>query len=634
MWAAPPLVAVVLCLPCFRFPYEWDDFDFLARAQTLSWDKFLPESGVIFYRPLSREGYFGVLWAMFGANGAPWGHVFNAMLLALAVVLLISCATRLAGAKMGFLSGALFAALGTLPVLVGTINCVQDLLAIVFILLAMRSHLDGKPFLGVLAMAAALLSKETPATLIPVMPGLEWILGSQRRRISIVGLAYVGLGAAWIAIHPGLHALAARKFVSGGVGYVGLDNPGRFTAMGKTLLTLANAPVLGPILFWSSEYTGPMVLGSILMIAALLVLRKRRTPVHSGAPERRVIGLAIAMTVLPILASSLFVRNWAPYYSCIPALGSSMLLGLALSRMPILLDAAALLVFLVLGVHFRQMSLDPSIITENAARTTAVALDRVKTQVRALEPTMPRGTHALVSVGAMGPAGVSTHIHRLQALRVWYDDPELRTYRPSKRVPTQFPELLFRITPDLSVLEIDPDRGGFRSAGSAPQVWEIRAAIRGYAKAVAVQGDAPRAAAMLLGIPGRTEADRGFDSRLAAALLFVGGHEEEGQRILDTLRPISHTDALDQVALTAMELAWEGKDYGALTRPFGISADDIGATRYVMSRAVEFGYGQVALSMAHRIQRAAKGDPESAEVIRRLTSSSSEDLLANPADER
>jgi hypothetical protein len=634
MWAAAPITAVVLCLPCFRFPNEWDDFDFLTRAQTLSWNKFLPDPRVIFYRPLSREGYFGILWAAFGPDNAPWGHMVNAMLLALAVVLLASIATRLAGAKVGFLAGALFAALGALPVLVGTINCIQDLLAIVFILLALRCHLDGKPVLGVLAMAAALLSKETSAALVPAMLGVEWVIGSDRRRITRVGVWYGVLMVAWVAIHPGLHALAARNFSSAGVGYVGLDNPNRFTSMGRTLLSLVNAPVLGPVLFWNSVYTGPCIIASVALLVAVLVSGRERAFVASRLPERRVVILAIGMSALPIVAASLLVRNWAPYYSCIPALGSSILLAIALSRLPVLLHAAALLGFLLLGVHFRQMNLDPSIITESAARTTAVALDRVKTQFRALEPTMPRGTHALVSVGAMGPAGVSTHIHRLQALRVWYDDPELRTYRPSKRVPTQYPELLFRITPDLSVLEIDPDRGGFRSAGSAPQVWEIRAAIRGYAKAVAVQGDAPRAAAMLLGIPGRTEADRGFDSRLAAALLFVGGHEEEGQRILDTLRPISHTDALDQVALTAMELAWEGKDYGALTRPFGISADDIGATRYVMSRAVEFGYGQVALSMAHRIQRTAKGDPESAEVIRRLTSSSSEDLLANPADER
>ena len=247
MWAAAPLAAVVLCLPCFRFPYEWDDFDFLARTQNLTWDKFLPDPRIIFYRPLSREGYFGILWA-FGPDGALWGHVMNAILLAVAVVLLASCASRLGGTRAGFFSGALFAALGTLPVLVGTINCVQDLLAIVFILLALKCHLDGKPLFGVLAMAGALLSKETAVALLPAMLGVEWVVGSGWRRIRNVGLGYAGLLLAWIAIHPGFHALASRKFASGGVGYIGLDNPDRFASMGKTLLTLFNAPVLGPVL--------------------------------------------------------------------------------------------------------------------------------------------------------------------------------------------------------------------------------------------------------------------------------------------------------------------------------------------------------------------------------------------------
>lgn len=634
MWAAAPILSLALCLPCFRFPYEWDDFEFLTRAQNLSWDKFLPDPGSIFYRPLSREGYFGILWAAFGPDGAPWGHVLNAILLASAVVLLVSCATRLAGAKAGFLSGALFAALGALPVLVGIINCVQDLLAIVFILLALRSHLVGKPVWGILAMAAGLLSKETSVTLIPAMLGVEWIIGSGRRRFSAVGLGYVALMAVWVATHPGLHALAARKFASAGIGYVGLDNPNRFISMGKTLLTLVNVPVLGPVLPWNPVYTVALVLGSIGLLTGVVVLALGRAPANSRVPERRVVALATGMTVLPIVAASLLVHNWAPYYSCIPALGSSMLLGLALSRLPVVLEAAALLVFLVLGVFFRQMSLDPSILTESAGRVTAASLDRVQSQFRALEPTMPQGAHALVSVGAMGPAGVSTHMHRLQALRIWYGDPDLRTYKTLERIPTTRQELLFRITPDLSVVEIDADRGRYRSAGSEPELWEIRAVVRGYAKALAKQGDAPRAAAMLLGIPGRTEGDRGYDSRLAAALLLLGGKEQEVHGILDSLRPISYEDALEMVSLTALELAWANEDYDALVRVFGISSTDVEATRYVMRYAVKMGYGQMALSMAQRVQRTAKGDAESAELIRRLTSGSRRDQLATPASEQ
>jgi hypothetical protein len=631
-WAGPPIAVVLLCLPCLHLPYEWDDFDFLARVQNLTWHKFLPDPSVLFYRPFSREAYYGVL-SLLGPDAARWGHLLNAALLALAVFLLGSVASRLAGPKAGLFTAAAFASLGTLPVLVGILWCAQDLFALVFILLALRSHAGDKPAWGVIAMAAALLSKETAAALIPVMVGLEWALGRGLGRLRAVGIAYLGLLGAWLAIHPGLHILLARKFESGGAGYIGLDNPGRFTSLAKGLVTLTNAPILGPILPWSSEYTLPLLGATILLVLAITLGGRGPSPRTPPVPLNRVIGLSTMMVVLPMVMGSMLVRNWSPYYSCIPALGSSILIGLALSRLPLVLSGAALVGFLTLGVLVRLTSLDPTITTEHTARSTAVALNRVRSQFLTLYPTMPRGTHALVSVGASGTAGVYAHIHRFQALRIWYGDPGLRTFKPSERIPTTNPELLFRITPDLSVVEIDPDNGRFRTAGSRPSLAEIRTVVRSYARAVAASEDPIRAASILLSIPDRNPLDREYDARLAVALLLSSGKEREAASVLNALAPMTRPDALELASWTALEPIRGDDDRGHVLQAFGISSDDIEADRYIMRYAQRIGYDPAALAMARRVQRLAPSDAESAELIKKLTSVARKDLITVPVSD-
>src|SRR5437773_2263262 len=96
----PALTAVLLSFSGFSFPFLFDDYDFLDRVQFFRLDRLLPDSQVIFYRPISREIYFGILnWLSPGQSFL--GHVFNAILLAGIVYLLGRLTARIAGLRAG-----------------------------------------------------------------------------------------------------------------------------------------------------------------------------------------------------------------------------------------------------------------------------------------------------------------------------------------------------------------------------------------------------------------------------------------------------------------------------------------------------------------------------------------------------
>jgi hypothetical protein len=138
----PSLIAIALAAPCFTFPFLWDDFDFLGRTLHLRAADLLPNSQTIFYRPLSRELYFGAL-NLLGASPLI-GHVLNALGLGTVVLLLCLVVRQIAGARSGLLAGLIFSGLGTLPVLVGWISGIQDILAMNFLLAAILMELKGR----------------------------------------------------------------------------------------------------------------------------------------------------------------------------------------------------------------------------------------------------------------------------------------------------------------------------------------------------------------------------------------------------------------------------------------------------------------------------------------------------------
>jgi hypothetical protein len=202
---------------------------------------------------------------------------------------------------------------------------------------------------------------------------------------------------------------------------------------------------------------------------------------------------------------------------------------------------------------------------------------------------------------------------------VWYQDPTLLTIPTVRRRVSTAPEYLVRVTPDLDLLWIDPDRQSVRSAGPAPpDASEVVRPIVSYARAVAATGDIDRAVGILerLSITDRREGASSYYRILAASFLLAANRHEEARERLSSV-PAYPLDVARRLArrLLADPTESEKLDLAAL-EAFGLSSEDPETLRWVMREFLrEESLGQAAW-WAARLERLVPNDPEANNVAR------------------
>ena len=547
---APSLVAVLLSLPGFGFPYLFDDFDFLGRVQVFRLAKLLPDPTVIFWRPLSREIYFGFLYAL-GRSGPLVGHALNALLLATAVYLLVEIGTSLGGRKVGLSAGFALAAFAQSPLLVAWLSGAQDLLVVVFLLAAIRLRLARRWGPSAAAFTLALLSKETAFALIPLLALLDWLRREAPYRIPRGLLLYGGIGLLWAAVHPGVHALIAGGLLNTPGGYVGLENPQRAASIAKSLVTLANLPVSG---FATPVAGAPwaLIAGALAIVAVAWNREVGRAEAGPASPAVPVgaestaapafatacdatVPVGAALALLPLALTLTFVRGWTPYYMVVPFLGIALLVGWLAARLAPHAAVMFLAAFVVLGGWTQNLIVDPGLPTLRNLEPASAALTKVEAGFRALRPAMPPGENLLVSVQSTGAASVYVHLYLFQSLRVWYRDATLATHRPDFPIESGRPHLLVWVDPNFGVHEIDLESFTARPVGDEDAFEAYKKTLRYYARGLAAGGDDLKAGLILVRIPEEDPVIRGIDARTAAMFFLYRGHAQEAQMILERL---------------------------------------------------------------------------------------------------
>jgi len=520
----PGAIAVVLTLSVLGFTYLWDDFNFLTNAMFYQLHDWFPDPVDPFYRPISRGVYFTVL-DLAGRHGAMLGHLLNLSFLLGIIFLLVSLTARLAGKKAGLISGLIFACLGAVPLLVGWTCCDQDLLAILFVLIALHLRLQKRGSATFAAVAAGLLSKETTLAIIPTIVLFDWIIDRKPYRIWKSASMYAALIAAWGAIHPAVRILVARGLRSGATGYVGLGKPiERVVHLGRYLLALFNIPAIYPLPEW--PVLGVLLLvvsGGIMMAALRLARRASRTEVEIGATRpARIVLLGAFLAVGPLILTSAMIEGWAPYYAAFPALGVSMIGGVLLAARSVRVQSIALAIYLTLGIWSRGPVKKLTEATEPNFAIVNTALRKVESGFRRLYPAFPQGTQVMLSVQARGAGSVYTHMYAFQVLRIWYRDRSIYAVHPEARKPGDYPEVLTVIARDRDVIDINPATLHARSAsGREPDYETCERAIRAYATGLAGSGATDAAVQTLLHMP---EVSVGFASvhRRMAAMFLIG----------------------------------------------------------------------------------------------------------------
>ena len=611
----PALAAVILAAPCLGTSYLYDDYDFLSRARAFRLESLRPDPHLLFYRPLSRELWFGLVAALHLDSPVAL-HLLNALWLALAVLLLATLADRLLGPRAALIAGFTFAGLGSIPVLVGWGSGIQDLMAVAWILAALLLRVEGRNVLAVIATAGAILSKETAVALVPLLVAMDWVLDRGRVRTSAIA-AFTGLVIVWAAVHPGLRLLLGGS--SGG--YLGLDATGGAASLGRSLLTLLQVPTASIDTSAIGARWPSLILACVLVPLAFLhpSTVEPRDPEPSEPSSRRVVGFAVLLAVLPLVLMLAVVRYWAPYYTVLPALGTSLLAATLLRNQPMPRVAGFLVAFLTLGVLSRVMELPPSVTTEINLERTSGALRRVEDGFKKLYPSLAPGSCVNVSVQVHGIEGVYVHMYRFQALRIWYRDLSLITTKPQERRPGGSHEYLFWIVPDLDVAEVDIATLRARSSGARPTYGQFQKTLRAYAFGLANTGESVRAAQLLLRMPEPDQRVWGLDARMAATFLLADGQTAPAEDLLAHVPPMSRLDALSALSGVLAESPPSlDLDESAL-HAFGIAPTDVAAGKALMAWFADHGYEAAALRFARRVLRSEPDDAAAAAVLSTLS---------------
>ncbi|HET9940844.1 MAG TPA: hypothetical protein VFR25_07060 [Candidatus Eisenbacteria bacterium] len=623
-WAllAPPLAAIALALPMLRLGYFWDDYYFLTRAQHGLAACLEYVQGAAFYRPLTQGLYFLPL-AGAGSAGAIASHLANLVLLAVSAWLLAIIIARHAGTRAGLLAGLLFAGIAPAASLVGWASGAQDLAAILFFLVALDLHDRGHTAWAVIAMLLALLSKEAIGAALPVFVLWDLLLGRKPARVLVPLLAFGAVAVAWAALHPGIQLLVTGRLNEEPRSYVGFQNHTMvFLEWRRYWRALFNTPATGLGTPWPVDRIAYSAAAWIVGVLALVLTHRQAG--HGGTDAltpRRAVLLGALLTIPALLLPSLVVRRWAAYFVCIPALGTSIALGVVLARAEAAVSAFALAVYLALGLWSRGVH-DPSgaLLTERSFIEGERATRDLERKFREFYPTLPHGTQVLVSVAASGMAGTHGTLVDGQAPRIWYDDATIRVLDPERRVAGTPHEILLRVTEARDLIQIDPDIPSVRSSGAPARMPEIRIVIGTYARGVAATGDPDRAVRILLRLA-NTEPYllvRAHDQRLAAMVLYARGDSTGAEQILRSVPPLPRGIAIDAIARVLAQPSRSPTLDAQAYRVFGISPRDPDALRYWMAMFYGAEYFAQAKEMARRLQEVKPGDKESAEVLAKL----------------
>jgi hypothetical protein len=605
------LAALVLAVPCIRWPFLWDDFDFLRRSLHLGLTDLLPDPSVTFYRPVSRELYFWFVDHLLGTSPLA-AHVLNALIAAGCVFLVADLLRRSAGGRAAILGALTFSCAAALPFVVGWTSGIQDLLGIGFLLLALDLALQDRGLLVPVALAGAVLSKETATVASPALLFVLLRPEADRRasRIAMIGIGLVLV--LWALIHPWARSLIGLGPNLGSNEYVAFRGRQALGSALHGILSVLNLP-------WDLHLTVRIGTALAALAASVVTLWSvRQANELEAAPDRRrrLDVPASLLVVAPLALTAMLIGHWSPYYGFVSVAGMALLAGPRLARLPMGAATAVLLVFLWAGILLRFSHLEPEVPAEHNLGVAAAALNRVEKGFKDLERDFPSGSHVYVLIQAGGEHGLYTSMYRYHPLRVWYHQPNLWVENPIYARRGAALEYLFWISPGLDVYEVDLETLKPRGSGTQISVPEFQKTLRGYALGLTGSGRVDRAVEVLTTMPQYSDTLAQFDRRTAAAFLISAGRPADGRRLLAGMPPFDpHQKFWSIAGLVAKPPTGMDIDVGTMIA-FETDPDDPRLNRELMRWLWKSGYQESALRFAKRLNVLMPGDPEAARLLK------------------
>lgn len=431
-----------------------DDFDYLRYSLLETEHSFFGGGGsVLYWRPLTRQVYFGLLGPAMVTQ--PWVVALaHSLVLALSALLLYRAWRPRTSGPWAATAASFPFVLETTRMLVVWPSHAQDLGALLFACLAIHEASRNRLPTALIAMLGALLSKETAALMVPLIPFLPVLPEPTRARRTRWLLATAALGVAWavayklVERHAHLLPFAALTPTEG----LGTSWLRRFTwTLEHAARDAFSLGLLEPR--WALACGLAVAALGAAMLLGLLTRPDARTRLM-GRLGFLAWGLAwFALTLVPV--ADLYPA-WGTHRSVIPALG----LGLAIAAVvdavhPVLLAA-------LIAVRLAAFALSPgapAMVNVDAQDTGTVydfpRLARLQRFVHDTRVSLQRAHPTLAKGALLGrhalPRMTEYAFSEGKAFQVWYRDTSIRWVR--------FED--FRANPALplaAILEYQPHR--------------------------------------------------------------------------------------------------------------------------------------------------------------------------------
>ena len=401
-----------------------DDFDFLHHTLfTGRWQLLDGGGGGLYWRPLARQAYYGLLGPLLLSHPLAVA-VLHAAAFALAAVLLQRALSRVWPAPAAALAAVFPLALPGVRVMLAWPSCAQDLGVIVGLAGALYALSRGRPAWALAALAGALLCKEIAAPLSLLLPFAPFpAMGARAPRMRFA-LQLGALLVVYAGAHEAVRVLAHQLPLAAVTPHDAQAAPLSaqvLWALQRTAADAFDSPETGDLhrtLIWG------VVACFAAAIAVVFVSHERRRLMGSLLPWV-LWGLAFWVAGSAPLAP--YFPAWATYRSVAPAIG----LGIAAAALLAAAWPSVLVTFA--GVHLAGVLFAPGAPplmdaqwSDHGAAFDFPRLTQVQRFVHGVRialagrtPPLPRGA---VVVRHAWPRATDYAFAHDQALHVWYRD--------------------------------------------------------------------------------------------------------------------------------------------------------------------------------------------------------------------
>ena len=342
----------------FRMPFVADDYTILDKVGRSSfaslWTADRPLWG--WYRPWSRELYFWTLTRIFGVTELPF-HALSFVLWVAVLTAYYAFLRRIMGAATAVVAAAGAATMAAWGSTLSWAAGVQELWMLLFALLFLHAMAGRRTVAALLALAGALLSKETAA----VLPAIGFLyavtIDRDGPRAALKRVApQLAMVALWAALHPFLRARVATHVAPAAGGSGGLSPLRIASYTGLSIVNLDHWP--DPEIGWLGALLPALPGIAVLAAGTAWALWRARaagadraSPDAQDAPAERAMLFGSGWAVLGALPLFTPGVGWLPYYALLSALGGWVVLAAGLVRRPYFAVAALALFAALQPVH-------------------------------------------------------------------------------------------------------------------------------------------------------------------------------------------------------------------------------------------------------------------------------------------